>query len=234
MGPPYESLSFRDITEAYRREKRSKELTEIRPDFYSAVTEFVERNKRENEEEMTKDPFSLKALSISDMIKKASSKAIQIWEIRAEKILLMALRASSGAGVDTSRLTKGEKKLFEHVLAALNGARYEMLSKGAPRPMAVEEREQSSAPPEEVPSTPQVLGRGVDEEPEGMERIEERPSEHRRDRIVVRVLEDIPPFAGPERNYELKREEVITLPTVVGRALVERGMAVEIDYRRRD
>jgi DNA replication initiation complex subunit (GINS family) len=46
--------------------------------------------------------------------------------------------------------------------------------------------------------------------------------------IVIRVLEDIPPFAGVEGNYDLKKEDVASLPRKVAEILVKQGKAQEI------
>ncbi len=265
MGPPYEPLTFRDITEVYRREKRSRDITDIRSDFYSAVEKFIQRSIKENEEEMTEDPFSLKALSISDTIKKASAKTVQIFEIRAEKILLMALRASSGSNVDTGKLTKREKNLFNEVFSALSATRSNLISQDnfapklkvepSPPPESVDGEEEMEVESER-PLLPQDELEGDDEEePHGgsEEEIEESPEEWQKESaedpeerteetpdlsamepisngslIVVRMLEDVPPFAGPERDYRLMEQDVVALPTVIGKALVSKGMAEEV------
>lgn len=268
MGPPYEPLTFRDITEVYRREKRSRDVTDIRSDFYSAVEKFIQRSIKENEEEMTEDPFSLKARSISDTIKKASAKTVQIFEIRAEKILLMALRASSGASVDTGKLTKREKNLFNEVFSALSTTRSNLISQDdfAPKlkveptsPKTVsdadseEERADDSVSLDEsVVDTEEPFAA---DEAEGGERLQEEREEERAEEpgeaveepspqeapdlsamepisngtlIVVRILEDVPPFAGPERDYKLMEQDVVALPSVIGKALISKGMAEEV------
>ena len=46
--------------------------------------------------------------------------------------------------------------------------------------------------------------------------------------IIIRVLEDIPPFAGVEGNYDLKKEDVTSLPRQVAEVLVKQGKAQEI------
>ena len=44
--------------------------------------------------------------------------------------------------------------------------------------------------------------------------------------VVIRILEDLPPFVGPDRDYELSREDVVTLPKVMAEALVNAEKAV--------
>ena len=63
-----------------------------------------------------------------------------------------------------------------------------------------------------------------------LEEVESK--EEAKELLVLRILEDIPPFAGPFGNYRLRREDVATLPAGIGRALVKRGKAVEIAVPR--
>jgi len=46
-----------------------------------------------------------------------------------------------------------------------------------------------------------------------------------KDHVLVHVLEDIPPFAGIDTTYRLKREDVVTLPKTIAQILVNRGKA---------
>jgi DNA replication initiation complex subunit (GINS family) len=70
------------------------------------------------------------------------------------------------------------------------------------------------------------------------ERVPERKSEpsaeakssgsDRSETMLLRILEDIPPIAGPSGTYKLGREDIVTLPTPMAKALVKRGKAIEI------
>ncbi len=46
--------------------------------------------------------------------------------------------------------------------------------------------------------------------------------------VVIRVLEDLPPFVGPERDYNLMKEDVVTMPAIMADALVNGGKAAII------
>ena len=46
-----------------------------------------------------------------------------------------------------------------------------------------------------------------------------------KDHVLVHVLEDLPPFAGIDTTYRLKKEDVVTLPKTVAQILVDRGKA---------
>ncbi len=45
---------------------------------------------------------------------------------------------------------------------------------------------------------------------------------------TLRILEDLPEFAGPLRNYKLKKEQVVRIPNELAQALVNRGLAKKI------
>lgn len=77
-----------------------------------------------------------------------------------------------------------------------------------------------------------------DEEPE-IQPIQQQPTEPEivsaeetpaveSDTMVIRVLEDLPPFVGPDRDYELHKEDIVTLPKAMAAILVNSQKAVEI------
>jgi DNA replication factor GINS len=237
-SPPLGPLTFKDITEVYRTERKTKNLTEIRRDFYDAAGAFLEKLRKDTEEKR-EDPFSLQVLGLSDTIKKVSSKTIQIFEIRAEKILLMALRASSGAEVDVSRLTREESQLYKDTLASLRERRSDLFSLGRriqPAPdikAGIEEETEISDVEEEGAGTleeelPEQREMELisEQEPSSMEKIVQEEN------LIIRVLEDVPPFAGPERDYRLSKEDVVILPAIIARALVSKGKAEEIKVKK--
>jgi DNA replication initiation complex subunit (GINS family) len=45
---------------------------------------------------------------------------------------------------------------------------------------------------------------------------------------VVRIIEDIPPFAGLDGEYNLKKEDVISLPKNIAKILCDKGKAIKI------
>ena len=46
--------------------------------------------------------------------------------------------------------------------------------------------------------------------------------------VLIRILDDLEEFVGPDRNYDLKREELVTMPKSMADALVMRGKAVTV------
>ena len=43
--------------------------------------------------------------------------------------------------------------------------------------------------------------------------------------VIVHVLEDVPPFAGPDGTYRLKKEDVVMVHPSIAKVLAERGKA---------
>jgi DNA replication initiation complex subunit (GINS family) len=41
--------------------------------------------------------------------------------------------------------------------------------------------------------------------------------------VLARVLEDIPTFAGVDRDYKLKKEDIVSLPSSIANTLVSHG-----------
>lgn len=120
----------------------------------------------------------------------------------------------------------------------------EQASKKAPQPDKMEEpvgRPLPSKPAEAEPNAPpaqpvKAAAPKIAEEvrPPSTEKVSE-PARHLtkqiapgQDIVLLRILEDIPPFAGPSGTIKLGREDVVTLPASIAKALVKRGKAVEI------
>ncbi len=250
MVPPVEPMTYDDVTEIYRKEQRSKAITEVRRDFYPALRECLDRLRRDNEREIASDPFSPKSMSLSNQLKKISEKADQIFEFRMEKLLQMALRASGGGRADTTRLTEEEREVYNQVLVLIQQRRANGLES---------KKDEKEAPEPEELSLPQVAPKPIEEETyDGPAEVAEEvavsvkspevpatvcpeveqasPAAPRPqvtaftqgEYVLLRILEDIPPFAGPDRNYVLRREDLVTLPTSIAKALITRRKAVGI------
>jgi DNA replication factor GINS len=259
MAPPLEPMTFEDVTKVYREEKRYAGITALRPDFYSAVREFIDRLKRDYEKEAAADSYGTKARQLGQQIAKMREKVLQIFDMRADKIMHMAIIGAAGGKTDHSRLTEEETRMLEGSLAYVREMRNSLLDMPRPgnlgfarmsaMPMPVSAEEQKVRVEELV----QVKGPEIApvEAPKDMEarRSTVRPPEQSppketapvevatpmagapkqgKEVILLRILEDIPPFAGPSGTYRLGREDIVTLPPSLGRALVKKGKAVEI------
>lgn len=117
-----------------------------------------------------------------------------------------------------------------------------------PEPV-LEEPAKEDIPLEDVPITPDepemfddpIMEESFDDIPEPEEMspqepepepqpAEEPPKEiSKMDSVLLRVLEDLPPFVGPDRDYELHKEDIVTLPAPMALALINSNKAVAVN-----
>lgn len=62
------------------------------------------------------------------------------------------------------------------------------------------------------------------------------PSQHKapekkEENILIQAMEDIPPFAGLSRTYELKKGDVSFIPAVIANILLKRGLAERVESK---
>lgn len=221
MAPPLEPLTYKEVTEIIRKEQRVQELVEIRRDFYPAFREFLERLKKESEEEIRKDPLSFKASSLSNEYKKINTKGSQIFIARTRKILNMTSKTLLGGKVDLARLTPEERDMYEQVLRSINDFSDHAMEGKVP-----------SLPVPPVGSACAAVDQGQLRQAlnlvNGHSAAESVETPKAADRVLVRVLEDLPEIAGMDRAYRLNKNDVANLPTPIGCALIKRGKAEEI------
>jgi DNA replication factor GINS len=48
------------------------------------------------------------------------------------------------------------------------------------------------------------------------------------DFVILRILEDIPKFVGPDRTYKLRKEDLVSMPSTISKALIVRKKAVAV------
>ncbi len=76
---------------------------------------------------------------------------------------------------------------------------------------------------DDVPEPESVSPQAVEPEP-----VQTAPEVTHRDTIVIRVLEDLPPFVGPDRDYDLHKEDVVTLPASMAELLIRSNKAIAV------
>ena len=91
------------------------------------------------------------------------------------------------------------------------------------------------AAPVEIPPIPEEeFGEPVAAEPapaeaEPVEEEELNPFADNDELETIRVIETVPPFAGTERNYVLRKDEVVSLPKSLASILVGRNLAIRLN-----
>jgi DNA replication factor GINS len=204
-------MSYEDIMGLFRQENKSSQLTKVEANFYDRMGAYIKRLRKESEKEIALNPMSQSSLMLNDQLKKAIDKAKRVYELRQRKISLLALRKVAGDSPDTSNLTPDELVLFSNLTSVLgahkdSSADFEELGPRFTRPRDVEVLPE--APAEKVCSAKEPAKPGEDSS---------------EDLVLVRVLEDIPTFAGVEKDYKLRKEDIVSIPRTIASTLVSHG-----------
>src|SRR2546430_6197466 len=216
--PGEEEVNFERVTKVYREESGKKTLVALEADFYDKLASYIARLDESANKEAQGDPNSPKALLLQDELRKVRKRRDQIFTYRERKLALLASSRASGAEVDVPNLPAQERGLFDGMVDLLGKSRADAFGRS---PLA--------APAEPPAATSTVVP--AKEKPAGMKVV--RAEETRRapvapslkDHVLVHVLEDVPPFAGIDTTYRLKKEDVVTLPKTIAQILVDRGKA---------
>ncbi len=205
-----EKFTLEQVLKVYRKESQRKTLTGLDRNFWRAVQEYVSDLEEDLRKESSHDPNSAKAALLRDELKKVLKRRDQIYQYRERKMALLASSAASGASVDTSELTPWEEESFKALL--------QVLERGRRRAFGLELEERS-----------------IEEGGEGSEGDAEEPTaegkakpEAEEGKVLVRILEDIPPFLGLDVTYQLRKEDVVGLPEELAQVLIGKGKAKRI------
>ena len=201
-------MNYEDIMTLFRQENRSPQLTKVDPALYDRISAYIKSVRKESEREIAMNPGSHASMMLNDQLKKAIDKAKRVYELRTRKIALIALRKVSGDNPDTANLTPDELVLFSSLTSVLaahkdSNADFEVLG---PR----------TARQEEVVEVPSLKR----PEPKAKEPEEEKAAD---ELVMARVLEDVPTFAGVDRDYKLRKEDVVSIPRSVADTLLSHG-----------
>lgn len=196
-----------DLKKILQQERIKDKLSPVDRDFYMRAQELIRelendlsRAERENTRESTK------YLMVESELSAAKKNYSAIIEMRMAKINYEASVRKSlkrQENSDPDNLTPEERVLYEGLYAMMGDWRRARLNLHDP----------------------------------GKEKVpvhEKKPSVKRdviniNDYIVVRVLINIPTFAGVDgKNYTLLAQDVVTVPAVNARALIKRGAAMQI------
>lgn len=207
-------MSYEDIMGLFRQENKSSQLNKVDPALYDKMAAYIKALRKESERELAMNPMSQASMMLNDQLKKAIDKAKRIYELRQRKISLLALRKVAGDNPDTGNLTADELVLFSNLVSVLGAhkdskADFEELGPRFTTPKDV--AEVPGAPPDKVCESKETV-----------------PHVEQEELVLVRVLEDVPTFAGVDKEYRLRKEDIISLPKAIANALVSHGKATVI------
>ncbi len=222
--PGEEEVNFERVTKVYREEGGKKTLAALEEDFYDKLAAYVKRLETDANREAQASPNSPKALMLQDELRKVLKRREQIFTYRERKLALLASSKASGADTEILSLPRQDRALFDAMVGLLVRTRADAFGGSAfgsePGPSEPERAAApaAAAPPEKkAASTMKVLSSEDTKKPKVAPSL--------KDHVVVHVLEDLPPFAGLDTTYSLRKEDVVTLPKTIAEILVSRGKA---------
>ena len=192
-------------------ERETGRLVQVPPDLFASTA----RDLAKLQEELyaSPDPFSDEARVMIERVSAMRETLSDLFRIRAEKILALARTVNGGQYQEREEVKKmlpEEKELFDDVLLSLEQARCRLIEGKLPRPPG----EEAAAAAGAGERCAAVLAEAA---------AVAHPS------VLSRVLQDMEPFMGVDgRIYELRREDLVTLPERNAEVLCERNIVLRI------
>lgn len=204
-------MSYEDIMGLFRQESKSSQLAKVDPALYAKMLAYIKNLRKESEREVAMNPTSQASMMLNDQLKKAIEKSKRVYELRQRKISLLALRKVAGDNPDTSNLTPDELVLLSSMTSVL-GAHKDSNAD-------FEEIGPKYTPAADVTELPEAPSKSVCD----VEKPEKSQESQSDELLLVRVLEDVPTFAGVDRDYKLRKEDIISLPKGIVKTLESHG-----------
>ncbi len=196
-----DEINYRTLRKIQDMEKNSPVLTELKSDFYNALSEYIENLKNRFESETS----SHKKALLKEEIQNIKKISFNIYEQREKKILLATASKVRGGNPDLKNLINIEKDLFDSILNLMLKSREKILE--------IETNEKKSNDKTTV-------------EPKKENKIEEKQGNYNH---IVLVTQDIPEFIGTdEKKYNLRNNDVLSLPNDMSDMLLKRGVVKKI------
>jgi len=240
------------LVAVHRNEKTMVSLAPLPNDFFEVVQRYLEQLHAELTGSDSLE--SEIADAISKNIRSVHRRVKEIFVLRMEKIMSYAMTGSSSEEMENATQTdwdayKALRSLVERYshdahrrsgLAKQDGKQAEAAT---PKESEIAEDKKATVPApqgEEASSDPEPANNAQPVDPEPDEAPPEKtsvkspdyprpPAGQEREHILVHATADIPPFAGRSRTYEMKKGDVAYLPTMIGKILIQRGLAEKVD-----
>ncbi|KYK28447.1 hypothetical protein AYK20_07235 [Thermoplasmatales archaeon SG8-52-1] len=195
-----DEINYKTLRKIQQMEKNSPILTELIPNFYYDLSDYLDNL----EKRLKNETSSQKQTLLKDEIKNITGISTNIYEQREKKILLAAISKARGGNPDLKNMADIEKDLFENILEYMYDLRKKILK-----------MKDSKNHTDETES---------DKKEEEEEEIKEQKKGNTNP--ILRVTRDIPEFIGTdEKKYNLRNNDLISLPEDMSQMLTKRGVA---------
>jgi len=215
--PKKKETSYEELMSIHRQESGSNFLSKISSDFYRRVVDYLDalRDRCGSEDRSDSDISGM----LLNQLKRAQDRASEIYELRMRKIALMAMNSAFGGEPRLENMTKDELEAFKELKDFFASHHDRTLI--AKRVESAQEKNEQQAEETQVKAEIRKAEEAT---------IPETADPERDDTVIVRILENLPAFAGTERNYQLRKEDVISLPRNIAEILLRHNKAIEIKH----
>lgn len=196
-----DEINYKTLRKIQQSEKNSPILTELKSNFYFELSDYLENLKKRLENESS----SQKQALLKEEIKNTLNIATNIYEQREKKILLVAISKARGGNPDIKNMADVEKDLFENILDNMINLRKKILK------IKSNEINKNNVKPVE-------------------KRKDEKSNQNNDNKNpIMMITKNIPEFIGTdEKKYNLRKNDIISLPEDMSEMLSKRGVADKI------
>jgi len=204
-------VNYEDIMTLFRQENKSPQLTKVASTLYDDVSEYIKKVRKESEREIAMNPSSHASMMLNDQLKKAIERSKRVYELRQRKIALLALRRCAGDNPSTDNLTPDELVLFSSLTSVLGAHKDSNADFEDFGPKPTKQDPMVAVPEAHPKAVCEAKREAAVQDPDFVKLV------------LARVLEDVPTFAGVDREYRLKKEDVVSLPESIAKTLQSHG-----------
>jgi len=203
-------VEFSEVSSIYRLERdKHGELAKIPADFFQRLREHVVELRRQAGVEEAASQGSKKAMMLIEEVKKLTTMADHIIDCRERKLVLLA---QARADLSKKNVTPAEREFVEALVKVLDSHKAKLEGRHA-------HGERCEAA--EAPAKPEELAAHHEE-------AHEHAAVQSPAMAVLQVIEDVGEFANAERDYNLRKADVVSLPREFASVLIQQGKAREL------
>jgi DNA replication initiation complex subunit (GINS family) len=210
-------MTYEELMSVHRQESKQNSLVKISSDFYDRTAGYLDAlGQRLNESRSSGSDVSG---MLHNQLNTAREKSAEVYETRMRKIALMSMVAAFGGEAKMENAVPEELEAFETLKS--------FFTEHSRKTMAT--RPENGEPAKGVnPSAAKEEARPAPKKAEEKPKQQGEAPAPNQEIILVRILEDLPTFAGTDKNYHLSKEDLISLPRNIADILVKHNKAIEV------